>query len=83
MTVSAVATGSTTSVKSSSQSLAANFDNFLKLLTTQLQNQDPLAPMDANAFTSRQHSCQEGEERIIGWPRIDAAGARQASGGDD
>jgi flagellar basal-body rod modification protein FlgD len=53
MTVSAVATGSTTSVKSASQSLAANFDNFLKLLTTQLQNQDPLAPMDANAFTSQ------------------------------
>ena len=53
MTVSAVAAGSTTSVKSSSQSLAANFDNFLKLLTTQLQNQDPLAPMDANAFTSQ------------------------------
>ena len=54
MTVSAVtAAASTTSVKSSSQSLAANFDNFLKLLTTQLQNQDPLAPMDANAFTSQ------------------------------
>ena len=53
MTVSAVAAGSTSSVKSSSQSLAANFDNFLKLLTTQLQNQDPLAPMDANAFTSQ------------------------------
>ena len=46
-------TGGTSSVKSSSQSLAANFDNFLKLLTTQLQNQDPLAPMDANEFTSQ------------------------------
>ena len=53
MTVSAVAAGSTSSLKSSSQSLAVNFDNFLKLLTTQLQNQDPLAPMDANAFTSQ------------------------------
>lgn len=53
MTVSAVAAASTTTVKSSSQSLAANFDNFLKLLTTQLQNQDPMAPMDANAFTSQ------------------------------
>ena len=40
-------------MRSSSQSLAANFDNFLQLLTTQLQNQDPLAPMDANAFTSQ------------------------------
>lgn len=53
MTISAVTAGSSTSAKSSSQSLAANFDNFLQLLTTQLQNQDPLAPMDANAFTSQ------------------------------
>jgi len=31
--------------------LADNFDNFLKLLTTQLQHQDPTSPMDANQFT--------------------------------
>jgi flagellar basal-body rod modification protein FlgD len=53
MAVSAVSGGGTSSVKSPSQSLAANFDTFLKLLTTQLQNQDPLAPMDANEFTSQ------------------------------
>jgi flagellar basal-body rod modification protein FlgD len=53
MAVSAVTAGGTGTVQSSSQSLAANFDNFLKLLTTQLQNQDPLALMDANAFTSQ------------------------------
>ena len=53
MAVSAVSTDGSSSVKSSSQSLAANFDTFLKLLTTQLQNQDPLAPMDANEFTSQ------------------------------
>jgi flagellar basal-body rod modification protein FlgD len=39
--------------KSPTQGLAANFDNFLKLLTTQLQKQDPLAPMDATNFTSQ------------------------------
>jgi flagellar basal-body rod modification protein FlgD len=33
------------------QSLAANFSQFLTLLTTQLQNQDPTAPMDTNSFT--------------------------------
>ncbi len=53
MAVSAVSAGGSSPVKSSSQSLAANFDTFLKLLTTQLQNQDPLAPMDANEFTSQ------------------------------
>ena len=31
-----------------SQQLAGNFDTFLQLLTTQLQNQDPLDPLDTN-----------------------------------
>ncbi len=53
MAVGAVAPGGTGEVKSSSHSLAGNFDSFLRLLTTQLQNQDPLAPMDANEFTSQ------------------------------
>ncbi len=34
-----------------SQSIAGNFDTFLQLLTTQLQNQDPLDPMDSDSFT--------------------------------
>jgi flagellar basal-body rod modification protein FlgD len=32
--------------------LGTDFNDFLSLLTTQLQNQDPTAPMDANQFTS-------------------------------
>jgi flagellar basal-body rod modification protein FlgD len=54
MTISAVqaatagATGSRAGAK-----LAADFDGFLKLLTTQLQTQDPLSPMDAEQFTSQ------------------------------
>jgi flagellar basal-body rod modification protein FlgD len=31
--------------------LSGNFDTFLTLLTTQLQNQDPTNPMDSNQFT--------------------------------
>jgi flagellar basal-body rod modification protein FlgD len=34
-------------------SLAGNFNDFLTLLTTQLQNQDPTSPMDTNQFTSQ------------------------------
>lgn len=33
--------------------LANNFETFLSLLTTQLQNQDPLSPMDTNQFTTQ------------------------------
>jgi flagellar basal-body rod modification protein FlgD len=35
------------------QQLAGNFDTFLQLLTTQLQNQDPLDPLDTNQFTQQ------------------------------
>ncbi len=34
-------------------SLADTFDTFLALLTTQLQNQDPLDPMESSEFTSQ------------------------------
>lgn len=33
--------------------LASSFDTFLKLLTTQLKNQDPLSPLDSNQFTQQ------------------------------
>ena len=33
--------------------LAGNFQTFLTLLTTQLQNQDPLSPLDTNQFTQQ------------------------------
>ena len=33
--------------------LTQTFDDFLVLLTTQLQNQDPLAPLDATQFTDQ------------------------------
>lgn len=33
--------------------LAADFDNFLTLLTTQLQHQDPLDPLDSNDFVAQ------------------------------
>lgn len=35
------------------QTLTQDFDTFLTLLTTQLQNQDPLSPLDTNEFTGQ------------------------------
>lgn len=37
----------------SASQLAQDFDDFLILLTTQLQNQDPLSPMDTTEFTNQ------------------------------
>jgi len=50
--VSAPGTGGSSSGKSTSSAtstgLADNFQTFLTLLTTQLQNQNPLDPLDTN-----------------------------------
>ena len=35
------------------QQIAGNFNEFLQLLTTQLQNQNPLDPLDTNQFTQQ------------------------------
>ena len=42
-----------TGTAAAKKSLADNFDAFLTLLTKQLQNQDPLKPMDSNEFTQQ------------------------------
>lgn len=46
--------------------LAGNFDTFLKLLTAQLQHQDPLSPMDTSQFTNQlvQYSAVEQQINI-------------------
>jgi flagellar basal-body rod modification protein FlgD len=46
-----------------SQQLAGNFDTFLQLLTTQLQNQNPLDPLDTNQFTNSSSSSLASSSR--------------------
>jgi len=46
-------TDKTTTSSTSSTGLADNFQTFLTLLTTQLQNQNPLDPLDTNQFTQQ------------------------------
>jgi flagellar basal-body rod modification protein FlgD len=50
--------------QSAQASLATNFDNFLQLLTKQLQYQDPLSPMDTNQFTQQLVSFTGVEQSI-------------------
>ncbi len=47
-----------------SATLADDFTQFLQLLTTQLQNQDPLSPMDSNEFTSQLVQFSQVEQAI-------------------
>ncbi len=42
-----------TTTAASASSLADNFDTFLTILTAQIQNQDPLEPLDSTQFTEQ------------------------------
>lgn len=54
MAVDSVSNSSNTSQMAGSRAtIADNFDTFLSILTTQLKNQNPLDPMDTNAFTQQ------------------------------
>ncbi len=52
-TSSTTPTGTVASALNDNTEIASNFTTFLQLLTTQLQNQDPLSPMDTNQFTQQ------------------------------
>ena len=63
--------GSTTTANAASNSstsatagLTSNFNTFLTLLTTQLQNQDPLSPMDTDQFTNQLVEFSQVEQQI-------------------
>lgn len=64
--------------------LANNFNDFLTLLTTQLQNQDPLKPLDATQFTTQLVQFANVEQAIGQNARLDeilrTEGANQAVG---
>ncbi len=47
-----------------SGTLAGNFQTFLKMLMTQLQNQDPTSPLDTNQFTSQLVQFSSVEQQI-------------------
>jgi flagellar basal-body rod modification protein FlgD len=47
-----------------SPALAGNFNDFLKLLTTQLQHQDPTSPLDPNQFTQELVQFASVEQQI-------------------
>ncbi len=53
-------------------SLAEDFTQFLTLLTTQLQNQDPLNPMDTSEFTNQLVQFSQVEQQINSNQKLDS-----------
>ena len=62
-TVTSTTTAASTTNAASSK-LNADFDMFLKLLTTQMQNQDPLDPMDTAQYTQQLVQYSQVEQSI-------------------
>ena len=62
---STIGGASTSKATSSFTGLADDFDNFLTLLTTQLQHQDPLSPTDTNEFTNQLVQFANVEQQIL------------------
>lgn len=59
--------------------LADNFDTFLRLLTQQLQNQDPLNPMDSQEFVNQLVQFSSVEQQIAQTRSLDALLAMQSA----
>ncbi|MCF8475238.1 MAG: hypothetical protein K9G26_11130 [Emcibacter sp.] len=64
MEINAAASGAQSAASKSQTKLADDFDQFLSLLTTQLQFQDPLDPMDSSEFTNQLVSFTQVEQSI-------------------
>lgn len=54
----------TQSTQSASKRLNQNFDMFLMMLTTQLKNQNPMDPLDANKFTEQLVQYSSVEQQV-------------------
>lgn len=64
LTGSPVASATTQAATKKDGSIAGDFDRFLLLLTTQLQNQDPMSPMDATQFTTQLVQFSQVEQSV-------------------
>lgn len=76
VTTSGVANSANNTVNSGVK-LAEDFQQFLTLLTTQLQNQDPLSPMDSTEFTNQLVQFTQVEQQINTNQKLDNLVAMQ------
>jgi len=63
-TPTSTSTSSTTASSIDTSTIAGDFTTFLQLLTTQLQNQDPLSPLDTNQFTQQLVEFAQVEQQL-------------------
>lgn len=81
MAVAATSNAVTDKINNSRTSLANNEQTFLKLLTTQLKNQDPLAPTDTTQMTSQITQMTGVEQQLVTNDLLTALVGMNTSGG--
>ena len=75
---SAALSGLAEKSNTSAGKVAEGYNQFLQLLTTQLQHQDPLDPMDSTEFTNQLVQFSQVEQSIISNQKMDALLAMQS-----
>lgn len=61
----AATTTTATSSSSSGSTISSDFETFLKMLTTQIQNQDPLSPMQSEEFAVQLATFSSVEQQVM------------------
>ena len=76
--------GQSSPANAASGALASDFETFLKLLTSQLRNQDPLKPLDSTDFVAQLASFSAVEQQVNTNTKLDQLlGALTRSGIDE
>jgi len=73
-TTATQAAGTASASGSAMSQLNADYDSFLKLLTAQVANQDPLEPMDSTTFVSQLAQLSQVEQSIVTNSSLEAIG---------
>jgi len=71
-TTSPAAATAKSETEKSNTAISGDFETFLKLLTTQMRNQDPLKPMDSTEFVAQLASFSAVEQQIRANDRLDS-----------
>ena len=71
--------GSAPSSITGAKGIADNFNQFLSLLTTQLQHQDPTAPLDTNQFTQQLVQFSQVEQMLKSNAKLDTIASNTGS----
>lgn len=80
-TAAAAVQNVTSAADKAAASTASDFETFLKLLTTQMRNQDPLKPLDSTEFVAQLASFSAVEQQVATNKNLEAIETMLSGGG--